>query len=84
MKVKELIDKLANYDSDTEIYLYIWDTREFITKSEPLASIQHSREVSNSIFLLADNWPECMVGGHDEGCMCNLGFTPRWRNNNVS
>lgn len=82
MQVRELIDQLANFDSDTEVYLYVWDTKELKAKSEPLLEIQVSRMGWGGIYLLADNWPECMVGGHDAGCMCNLGFTPRWRNSN--
>ena len=80
MTVKELIDKLANFESDTEVYLYVWDSKELKSVSMELKEIQVSRIGRGGIYLLADNWPECMVGGHDAGCMCNLGFTPRWRN----
>ncbi len=82
MKVKELIDKLANYDSDMEVYLYEWDTKELKCKSTSLTEVQVSRMGWEGIYLLGSNWPECMVGGHGDGCMCNLGFIPRWRNIN--
>lgn len=80
MQVRELIEKLKQFESDTEVYLYVWDGHELKSKSTPLISIETSRvNKDNSIHLLGDNWPECMVGGHDTGCMCNLGFTPRLR-----
>ncbi len=82
MQVRELIDKLANYDFDTEVYLYVWDSAELKSKSVPLTEVQISRMGWGGIFLLGDNWPECMVGGHGDGCMCSLGFTPRLRNIN--
>ncbi len=82
MKVKELIDKLANYDSDMEVYLYEWDTKELKAKSDSLTQIQFSESGWGGIYLLGGNWPECIVGWHDDGCMCNLGFTPRLRNIN--
>lgn len=79
MQVRELIDILKKYESDREVYLYVWDGHELKSKSVPLTEVQMSRQGWGGIFLLGENWPECMVGGHDEGCMCNLGFTPRWK-----
>lgn len=82
MQVRELIEKLRQFESDTEVYLYVWDGQELKSKSTPLISIEKSRNYEYGIYLLGENWPECMAGGHAEGCMCNLGFTPRWRNRN--
>lgn len=79
MQVRDLIEELKKYESDTEVFIYVWDGEELKSKSTPLISIQQSRMGWGGIYLLGENWPECMVGGHDNGCMCTLGFTPRWR-----
>lgn len=79
MQVRELIDELANYESDTEVYIYTWDNIQKKATAVKLNSLEEGRMGLDGIFLLAEDWPECMVGGHDDGCLCNLGFTARWR-----
>lgn len=79
MQVRELIDKLANYESDTEVYIYTWDNLQKKATATQLKSVEQSKIGLGDLFLLAEGWPECMAGGHDDGCLCNLGFTPRWR-----
>lgn len=78
MKVSELIDQLANFDSETEVNIYYWDHQNKIYISEDF-TLNFTRN-NTKLYMVQNGQPECMVGGHDDGCMCNLGFTPRWRN----
>ena len=81
MQLNKLINELIKIYGDdthaTEVYLYVWNNVEHKAESVPVTQIQLDNDCK--VYLLGDNWPECMVGGHDDGCMCNLGFTPRWR-----
>lgn len=81
MKLVDLMAALQKFDGieDREIYLYTWDNVIKKPIISELKSIEESKIGLGGLFLLAEGWPECMAGGHDDGCLCNLGFTPRWR-----
>ncbi len=89
MQVRELIDKLKQFESDTEVCIYYWDENLKQSRMEDFSIEQYryGRMFKEGGICFVTNQPayekqECMVGGHDDGCMCNLGFTPRWRNMN--
>lgn len=87
MKLCDLIAELHKLESLADIDVGIlFPYGKHVVKTGDFV-IEQSKYTNNLIYLRYVHLPEvdyqeqeCMVGGHDTGCMCNLGFTPRWRN----
>lgn len=82
MKVIELIEKLKEFPNDSEVAVYFWDGERKQTLCTDFIIEKLRYENKPVCFVSIEperEWPVCLVGGHDTGCMCNLGFTPRWR-----
>jgi len=76
MQVKVLINQLKQFKPETEVRIYFWDRR---SKKHFAAdfTIELSRFGWGGLYMVEEDQAECMVGGHIDGCLCNLGFTPR-------
>lgn len=84
MKLEDLLPALQKLDGldEKEFYIFFPNGHKVV---EGDFVIEKSRYKENTYFFRyvckpPEEWPVCMVGGHDTECMCNLGFTPRWRN----
>lgn len=79
MKLHDLMEQLHSLEEQKEkdVYIYYWDHQNKRYISEDF-TIEITRN-KNTVYIVQEGQPECMMGGHDDGCMCNLGFIPRRR-----
>lgn len=89
MKVWQLKKEIEELDDDVEILLSYPDSN---TVTHTDFTIDKDRYIDKQYLFRTVRHPKgwrhnkdkqtCGIVEHDDGCMCNLGFTPRWMNIN--